>query len=935
MCQCRWIAIAACFPWMLAGRKLKGMNSSTSRRLGPGPSLWLAFLLVTLVPGCGGCSDDAQLTPEEREAKREELKDKAKKKVDYEFLSLASLPGTQDRKEVRVKPGHWVSAHLEARANNGDFRGELESSMLANDSRTVSLDGQPFELIATRPAIMAKGQNRIMEFPIYVPRTSNASQLATSLLTGEGGRELLAERDPVVRMPAHQFYLVVLASSPDKYSYMSELDCVLFPGATLTEEDIETHYRVVAPRVEKLAPLPASVLAWTCVAYVVWDDFDPKLLSAPQQQALVDWLHWGGQLIVSGPDSLDTLRGSFLEPYLPVTSGGTWQIGPETVAGLNDRWTRNDRKLEAVGPWTAVKLNPTSPRTEVLDRLGEDPLVIDAAVGHGRVAVSALRLSQASLYTWSGFDGWFHTCFLKRQPRKFVDPETGTYRVEWQNGSRYDARLVSDVRFFSRDAPAPSALFSPAYFAFLGDREKKAREEMVDQTGFLNPTSGAMRWDVTNGQVQFAEATPLIGPGVASWDDFSAAAEMSRQTLQDSAGIKVPKANFVLAILGVYVGLLVPVNWLFFRLLGRVEWAWGAAPLIAIGGAAFVTYAAQLDIGFARSQTEVAVLEIQASYPRAHLSRYMALYSSLGTSYGLEFADPGAIGLPFPRTSDRGSVGDKDLVEFRRAREVTQADDEDATEDVSMAALRSVEFPSNTTGMVHSEEMVDLGGTLSAKLLDVDRYEIENKTLLAFENAVVVLGAAQGLTPKGAWIGSLGPGAAVTVNLAPIRAQRRSSSQSSADTTENGESEQQAATDVLDQSRGGRRAKRPTQSKREATATAKDSRELEAEGEGSTNDEFNIALVVRPGAEQSAPTPGELDLRRLVELAQLTCEDGELRLVAECREQFAGVTVRPTISQTRSAAMVVAHLALPRREVPERDVNAAPFIKPLLEEFEE
>ena len=37
---------------------------------------------------------------------------------------------------------------------------------------------------------------------------------------------------------------------------------------------------------------------------------------------LVDWLHWGGQIIISGPKSLDLLRGkTFLGPYLPALPG--------------------------------------------------------------------------------------------------------------------------------------------------------------------------------------------------------------------------------------------------------------------------------------------------------------------------------------------------------------------------------------------------------------------------------------------------------------------------------------------------------------------------------------------------------------------------------------------------------------------------------------
>ena len=42
-----------------------------------------------------------------------------------------------------------------------------------------------------------------------------------------------------------------------------------------------------------------------------------------------------------------------------------------------------------------------------------------------------------------------------------------------------------------------------------------------------------------------------------------------------------------------------PFNWLLFKMLGRVEWAWIAAPAIALVRAACVIKLAQLDIGFA------------------------------------------------------------------------------------------------------------------------------------------------------------------------------------------------------------------------------------------------------------------------------------------------------------------------------------------------
>src|SRR5207249_11087264 len=116
----------------------------------------------------------------------------------------------------------------------------------------------------------------------------------------------------------------------------------------------------------------------------------------------------------------------------------------------------------------------------------------------------------------------------------------------------------------------------------------------------------------------------------------------------------------------------VPLNWLVFWMIGKIEWAWIAAPLIAVVGAAAVIRLAQLDIGFARSRTEVAVLEIQGGYERAHLTRYTALYTSLSSSYTLAFDEPNALAAPFPtKKLDASyiSIAQYTDVAFRRGSE--------------------------------------------------------------------------------------------------------------------------------------------------------------------------------------------------------------------------------------------------------------------------
>ena len=66
---------------------------------------------------------------------------------------------------------------------------------------------------------------------------------------------------------------------------------------------------------------------------------------------MLDWLHWGGQLIVSGPDSLASLQASFLQPYLPATFVGSRELDETTLAELNQDWSLRRGRRQNRRPW--------------------------------------------------------------------------------------------------------------------------------------------------------------------------------------------------------------------------------------------------------------------------------------------------------------------------------------------------------------------------------------------------------------------------------------------------------------------------------------------------------------------------------------------------------------------------------------------------------
>ena len=124
---------------------------------------------------------------------------------------------------------------------------------------------------------------------------------------------------------------------------------------------------------DQLTLLPDNPLTWTSVAYVLWDEIDPgEPFPAEQKKALVDWIHWGGQLIISGPDSLDLLKGSFLDPYLPATNGGTrkFDAADKDLAELSNSWmistqSRSGRTAPSNRPWSGDQTQPATRRNRL------------------------------------------------------------------------------------------------------------------------------------------------------------------------------------------------------------------------------------------------------------------------------------------------------------------------------------------------------------------------------------------------------------------------------------------------------------------------------------------------------------------------------------------------------------------------------------------
>ncbi len=865
--------------------------SRTTAARAPSPPSWvwgvLAFCLVVLLAGSitywKGCGHDTGRKQAAEKKKKDEKKKKPKPKRDFAVAPPRILPYDERTSGNLIKPGHWSCAWQEALANNFPFTGELHSSCADKNGLLLDLERTPFCMAMSRPASLPKGQTKHLEMIYFVPRQYSNSDttlvaLKSNLTSRRSGRRVYSNGlgDLKNVMKEHEYFFVVLARNPDAYAYLRVLDSVRPPcGDILAGRD--THYHVILPRSQQHVPLPSNPLTWTSIAYILWDDADLTLLTPDQRRAMVDWLHWGGQLIVSGPGSLAGLKASFLAEYLPAESGDPVKLQQEAFDEINAFFTLadgNDKRGGGRQPLTVILERPPEgidlivrPGAEYVSHTGR--LLAQRRVGRGRIVVSAFPMTSRTMINWPHFDGFFNACLLRRPAREFSKNEFGDLDVNWAEASlkpyRFDARLISGLRYFSRDMGYLSASKS-------GAPPPRRIDDIGTDPGESPPAGETTPQQWPDGKVAWEIDSPVLfdggygrtpGSGVAAWTDFSGVADAARRSLKEAAGITIPKASFVLLSLFVYLSVLVPLNWAVFRMIGRLEWAWIAAPLIAIVGTFAVIHFAQLDIGFARSQTEVAVLELQGSHPRGHLSRYTALYTSLQTVYDVQFDDDTTLAQPF-------SAGwEFERMSGQAARTVTLRRDR-------KTSLRGLSVRSNFTGMLHSEQMFDVGGSFELTGAERSGFKLKNDSGLNLQGVGVIRRTAgEDGYIEVAWIGTLEAKTAARVRFGYVN----------------------------------------------------DARALLTEWENSPT-------------TASRAEAGMINLRHVLNLARdpRRIGPGEVRMIGWTDVELPGMTVAPAAAQTVCRTLVVSHLRYGPLPAPTPDVNTRPTAKeeplPELEDLE-
>lgn len=890
---------------------------------------WGSVLVLILgITGCKGCLPDPLVQSDPNKATdideiEKKKKEKAKLKEDFEFQPAMVVPGELSESRSFVKPGHWVTVRHQVKANHFDYQADLFTRATDSMGEPLEIEHTPFHVSSSRPLQLPKGQDKVLETSYFVPvvkqtdlLTPKSVWLHRELRAARGGRLVKEDiRQGTVAMPLYQYHFVVLSDEPARLSYIQSLPTASSPTSMEADTNRLVFYRVFAPVLDRYAPLPAHALTWTSIAYVLWDDQSPDILTLDQQQALVDWLHFGGQLILSGAGSLEKLRGSFLEPYLPAIPGNTTEVTAAAIDELNENWsltevkTGNRRLLASLPgkPILAAELT-LAEGAQYVPKSGK--LLVELPVGNGRVVASTVSLGDSRLLQWGSLDNFFHGAILRRPRRRFEnkDGSPDTVFVDFPQLVR-DSRFSTTVRFFSRDISVFSTEDDGRYRAVVAKDDVYPDDITLGTQNRFGPTPDSRPRPTVNDIHPDQHEPHLRGywsgwrTSMASWNDRSGAANAARQALKDAAGISIPKGSFVLKVLAIYLAVLAPLNWLIFRLLGKVEWAWVAAPVIALVGAFVVVRTAQLDIGFARSRTEVGIIEGFGGFSRAHVTRYAALYSSLTTSYDLEFSEDGAQALPFAASEYQRRVHDS-------VYEVTMRRDQ-------TLKLSGFLVPSNTTGTVHSEQLLDLGGKIQLVGSESSGWRIDNGTPIHIRVSGVLRRRADGSIER-SWIGDLRPKSSVPLKFVPVtNEQVHFPEWDQAPETLSYDVQAREILARLDQDKNGKLSEREAQAD---PRIAEQFSRLDQLIEGRGDRQWTRDELLRWCRLSRA---GDLSLGQMCELASqaLRLIPGEFRLIGLTEDEVAGATAQPAASQQLVRSLVLIHLRPGEWTEPRSDVN--------------
>jgi hypothetical protein len=725
-------------------------------------ALFLAGLFA-----CFAAPASAQITPSEEErlqilTEPESIAKKvAKDKNQAPFEFFRSQVAPFDVLPF-VKANHWCTVLFELRANLDNYDGGLQTN-------PVMLVGMPQQVAFHREARLLKEKRANLALQVMLPSANGQvpKEWAVEMVRPNSLRPDASWQVNLTTLPPHQMLVLILSKdSTTKFTAWNRMSAIIPSSVERDAGDIEKqrYYRLVLPIEADKPAISSHPLTWSTISHTIWDGYSPDTLTFSQQQALLDWLHWGGQLIISGGagQTFSLLRESFLGPYLPADASGENVAlsqddlqplsqsypPPAAPAGLEDQskptplTSREALRRFGSHYQAPVPIRPAPKRPVYLSVLRPRPgsstiplgdasphlIAVESRVGRGRITMLTLNPNEDALLAWPGLDTLVRRVVLRRPEEPLAGG--GNYQNPDARGPERGRLLAADLSWYritSRDAGLEATMPS--------------RLEPGPESTRPRPTVDPEGPDAIENHFNRI-------PSVGEWRDGARIPRLSRDLLEEASGITIPSSRFVLQVIIAYLLAVIPLNWLICRfILNRREWTWAVVPLVALAFAIGVERVAARDMGYEAACDEIDLLEIHGDYARAHLTRLASLYTTGRSRFAISYPnDPTALALPFD--SGRSIRG----------------------EEVSSSTWQSYPVPSlvdfsvqpRSLSMFRAEQMLALGGPIRLEG-DAGKRQVVNGSDLELRDAILI-DLANPNERRERWLGTIAAGASIDID---------------------------------------------------------------------------------------------------------------------------------------------------------------------------
>ncbi len=665
---------------------------------------------------------------------------------------LQVLPASSLAKVSYAKRSSWVQTRQAVKAPAGTEKIDLRYDVLRQGDRSVQFSADQ-NMVFSRSAALPTGQAKQLEQSLFVPPSPDLGAFGgdsfraslpvkVDIVDRSFGSSLLQQTERIQILNEYQTCFVILADHVERHAFWNRSNVVRWPAGFSSPISTIPFQCIYVSSDDAKSSLPSQFYGWLNTSTICWNETSADDLTEQQQQAIVDWLHAGGRLIINGPTSIDGLANSFLQGYLPLEKlvSNDSQAGDLTETLNSFAVAKSTYEFTLDGGATLENPEELEDRPPVNEKLkasaivsnlcagdlaneaswvqGCHGLLAERAVGAGRVCMSTFDLAGQELTIWPSYGSFLNATVFRLPGRTWAinGDERYSFYNEQMTGREQLLSSFSNLTLLSRREPhrnTPKSTRSD--YSFPGDGQT------VSQS-----------WNGTNGETR--------------WTDGAWFSQIALDSLRQISGIKVPPVNYLLKLLTVYLAILVPANWIVFRIIGRLEWAWFTIPVIALVGAGIIARMLQVEIGFARSQNSVSLLQTQAGYPRGILTQYVSLYSSLSTRFSVSLPDQNGVVSPV------GSLGVSDKkIEYRAF-------------DDQGSGIRSLPIRSHTTSTFHAEEVVSMNGDFDIQIDDARRKQIVNNTRLALRDTVLLVTSSD--RQELFWVGDVGASDTIDVDEA-------------------------------------------------------------------------------------------------------------------------------------------------------------------------